>query len=376
MLWPDAIRLAGTPVPLDDVRADVQIHHGRQDVADDPVASTCQVVLAGVSPEFVASFRVGVLLEVSVRDGAAAPAPRFTGTVTDARLDVDELTIIATGRLARLRSYVIGLNPWPVEPWSDRLRRLFAEAGVSDLLDLRPDPSFDPPLAARDPVTAGPTTLGDYLAFLAPMVGAAIADGLDGSILVQAIGSRSIDNARQLDPADVLYAPAWVMALPGGNIVTVRYTGDQSQSVTLRDEASIGLYGERPSTLDTTFVDAADATTRARSRLDRLAYAQWAMLEAPIVRGLELELGAPVLLSSMPASSPYDPWTPIVEGWSETIAGDVWTMQLALSDPRLSGITPLAWIDVPAAGYPWNTVPATTAWYEAQSLESITPARS
>lgn len=375
MLWPDAIELDGEPLELGDVRAEVSIHHGRADVAAEPTAATCQLSLLGVDRAFVQAFRVGAELRVSA-GAAGSSSPRFTGRITDATLDVDELTAIAVGPLAAARGARVGLAAWPVEPWSARVARLFAEAGLADVLELQADPDFDPELAARDPATAGATTLGDYLAFVAPMIGAAVCDRPDGRILVQALGARTVDGAVALAPADVSYAPAWVMVLPGGNVATVRYTGDQSQSVTLRDDASVELYGERPQTLDTTFVDVADATARARSRLDRGAYAQWNVLEAPIVRGLELEVGAPVVLSSMPAASPYDPWTPIVEGWSEAINRDRWTMQLSLSDPRLSGLVPLPWDAVPALGYAWNEVDQDVAWYEAQSVDALTPARS
>lgn len=376
MLWPDSIELDGQALELGDVAADVAIHHGREDIAGEPTAATCQLSLLGVDRDLVQAFRVGAELRVTAGD-AGASSPRFTGRVTDATLAVDVLTAIAVGPLARARGFAVGLALWPVEPWSARVARIFTEAGLADVLELQADPDFDPQLAARDPATAGATTLGDYLAYLAPMIGAAVCDRPDGRILVQPLGARTIDRAVPLDPADVEHAPAWVMVLPGANVVTVRYTGDQSESVTLRDEASIGLYDEeRPETIDTTFVDVADATARAQSRLDRGAYAHWNVLEAPILRGLELEVGAPVVLSSMPEASPADPWTPIVEGWAEQITGDAWTMQLALSDPRLSGIPPLAWEDVPALGYAWNAIDQAVAWFEAQSVESLNPARS
>lgn len=376
MLWPNSVRLGGVELELGDVIADVQIHHGRDDVNGSAQATTCQLTLDGVVHAFVRDFNVGQLLEIDARDGAGDPVRRFTGFVTDARLDVARLTLIAAGRLSTLRGYPVGAVDWPAEPWSARVSRIFAEAGLAELLDLRPDVDFDPLIAARTAATAGPTTLGDYLDFLAPMIGAAVADGLDGTILVQAIGGRTVDDAVLLDPADVAYAPVWAMALPGGNVVTVRYQADQGASVTVRDDASVALYGrELRATIDTAFVNAADATARAEQRLERGAYAHWNILEAPILRGLAtIAVGRAVVLEEMPEASPADPWTPIVEGWSESITGDEWTMQLALSDPRLSGITPLPWED--AVGYAWNTVNPTTAWYEAQTIDNLEPARS
>jgi len=547
MLWPDAIVLDGQAIPLDSVLASVQIHHGRTEIFAEPTATTAQLVIREVTRAFVQAVHVGARLQITAKDVAGASLPRFTGTITDANLDVDTLTIIAAGRLSTLTEYIIGAaGIWPVETWSARVLRCFTEAGLvapnavsnpscetldywggwsagtnqpvlqlsgdadhvhsgsyalfwtfqntdaaanvwlvgnnpatvtrlplvpgrryklecygsgyagmelgvarsdggwycptwnptyfepikdgyrwrgrngdrlgaiftcpedcpagltgavgviaptvqpgetlygagddwrfvdadSDVLDLRPDPDFDPLLAARDSSTAGPTTLGDYLTFLAPMVGAAIVDGLDGTIMVQAIGARHLAAPVPLDPADVHYAPAWTQILPLANIVQVRYTGDQSESVTLQDEGSLALYDrERRQTIDTTFTDVADASRRADEYLRRSAYAHWNVLEAPIVRGLTLEVGEAITLSELPPAAPYDPWTPIVEGWSDAIEGDDWTMQLALSDPALSGLVTLAWQDVPA-GYLWNTINPATEWREAIVLDALEP---
>jgi hypothetical protein len=371
VLWPDSIVVDGDAIALADVVADVTIHHGRADVSDDPTASTCQLTIRDVDRAFVQAFRVGVPLVITARDGIAAPAPRFTGTVTDARLDVDDLTAIAAGRLSTLGRYPVGAVAWPAEPWSARVSRIFAEAGLAAQLELVRDPDFDPQLVARDPLTAGETTLGDYLTFLAPMVGAAVTDRMSGTILVQAIGARSLAAAAPLAPADVSYAPAWEQVLPPGNVVTVRYLGDQSASVEVRDAASVAFYGERPRTIDTTFASVADATTRANEALARGAYAHWNIPQTPILRGLQLAIGQPVTLSAMPPSSPFQPWTPIVEGWEDTIAGDEWTMLLALSDPLASGVL-LPWSTVPAS-YLWNTIDAVVPWRDALTLDALVP---
>lgn len=369
MLWPSTVTLAGVSVPLDGILSSLTIHHGRDDISDDPTASTCELTLLDVTQELVLAFEVGQSLQVQARDGTGPESPRFTGHVTDATLDGDELTIIAAGDLARARLYPVGETAWPEETWSARVTRIFEEAGLDAILELHPDPLLDPLLAARDPLTAGPTTLGDYLPFLAGMVGAAVTDRMDGRILVQAIGARSLDAAVELDPADVSYAPAWRAELPRGNIVTVRYTGDQSERVTVTDDSSIDIYGERAETIDTAFSSAADADYRARQRLSRAAFSHWNIPEAPILRGLPLAVGAPIVLDNLPASSPSSPWTPTVEGWTDEIAGDTWTMTLALSDPLLSGLT-LPWTGV-SADLAWNEVDPATDWTEALTLDDL-----
>lgn len=515
MLWVVSVTLGGISKPLSELRADLTIHHGRSGAFDEPAASTCQIVMLEVAPDFVAAFRVGGELVVSVANGGA-PVPRFTGRVTDAALDVDAFTVIATGKLSELGQYEIGLVTWPEEPWVDRVERVFAEAGLSALLELEaPGLVFNPVLAARDPLD-GSTTLDAELGQLAAMVGAAVTDRPDGRILVQPLGERDFDaltvpgHNGDIDPADVAYAPVWSQVLPAGNIVTVSYTpgealpprpanlvdnsptvvglsstldilpgnsvsgtgipantvvqaivspssvtlsrpanldalkdgaihpgetkigsisdtsdlsvgmavpeppgdlqpgtvvvdidassvtidkpavgtnvgafrftapassvltfGTESAYVTHRDEASISRYGERPVSVDTAFVDVLDADRRATERLQRAALPAWVIPAAPIVRGLELRVGYPVVISGMPASSPSTDWLAILEGWSEQIAGEEWTMELALSDPLLSGYF-FSWSTIPPE-WAWNELDPTASWYEAQSLEAIIP---
>lgn len=371
MLWPSEVLIGGAVVPLAGVLAGATVRHGREDVMGDPTASSLQLTLLGLTHAQTKAFKINTPLVLSCRDGTGPIVKRFTGVVTDASLDVDELTVIAVGPIATLPRYVIGSTVnWPEETWSARVSRIFAEAGVSSLLQLTA-PVFNPVLVMRDHLTAGETTLGDYLAFLAPMVGAAVADTPDGKVLVQPIDTRTLGSAVELDPAIVAYAPIWYQNLPPGNVVTVRYTGDQSQEVTVSDAASIAFYGSSfPVTIDTTFKNASDATTRANQRLARGAYAHWQMPAAELLQPLNLSVGQPVRVVEMPDPGPYEPWTPLLEGWTDTIAGDDWTMALALSDPLDSALT-LPWNAIPTTGYAWNQINQTTKWNEALTLGDL-----
>jgi hypothetical protein len=370
-LWPVAIELDAVVIALGDLVADLVLHRGRDSVAGDPMSDTLQITIHDVARDFVRAFDVGQSLTLTVADGAGPIVPRFAGRVTDARLDDDQLTVIGTGPISTFREFTIGASSWPAEPWSARVLRAFTEAGLDAKLDLRPDPGLDPVLSPRDPATAGTTKLSDYLAFLAPMIGALVADQPDGTTLVQAIGARTLDAAIELAPADVAYAPVWEEQLPLGNIVTVRYQADQGASVTVQDDASIARYGRRPITIDTAFESSSDATARANAALSRSAYSHWEVAGAPLLRGFDLPLGEAVILSGLPAWTPYEPWTPIIEGWVDTISGSSWTMELALSDPLVSGLT-LSWEAIPIDPlYQWDTVDPATAWVDALTLDDL-----
>jgi hypothetical protein len=368
-LTPSRLTVAGATLDLHEVLADVTVRHGRADVMDDPTPSTCQVTLLDVDHAFVKAFQIRQPLVFSARDGGGAEKPRFTGTITDAALDENRLTAMAVGPLATFDQYPIGAADWPAETWSARVTRCFTEAGLASLLVLQ-KAAFDPLLVARTAATAGPTTLRDYLGFLAPMVGAAVVDRPDGKVLVQAIGARTIASSTRLDPALVEYVPNWVQDLPHGNVVTVRYTGDQSMSVTVQAPSSIAVYGRRPITIDTTFANLGDATERANERLARTSFSHWNMPSAPVLAGLELAIGTPVQLDTFPASAPFDPWQPILEGWTDHIAGADWTMELALSDPLASGLL-LPWNAVPTVGYAWNQINQATPWKDALTIGDL-----
>jgi hypothetical protein len=365
-----SITLAGAPVPLNDVLASVTIRHGRVDAGDAPTASSAQLMFLDIDRAFARAFRTGAQLVVNARDGGGAEAPRFTGRITDGSLDVDDLSAIAIGRLSTLNDHVIGGVDWPAETWSARVTRAFTDAGLAALLELVPA-VFNPQLAARLTVDGGPVGLLDYLGTLAAMVGAAIVDRPNGNILVQALGARSLAGMVTLDPAEVEYAPAWTQILPEANHVTVKWAG--GADVIVQDADSIALYGPRPETIDTTFTVLLDAQTRANSRLATAAFPHWNIPNAPLLVGHNYAIGSPLKLVAMPPASPYSPWTPVLEGWTDTIdvAGDElnWHMQLALSDPLASGLT-LPWSAVPVADK-WNTINQTVAWRDALTLGDL-----
>lgn len=366
-LAPSALTIDGANVPLTGVLADVTIHHGRTEFYDAPSASTMQLTLLDVTRAFTRPFRLGSLVVFTATDGTTV-APRFTGRFTDSQLVEDTFTAIAVGRMRTLSGYTVGTSAYPREYWSQRVERIFADAGLASILVLQTN--LNPILVARP---AAPVTLSDYLGALTTMVQAAVADRPDGKILVQGIESRSLGAAYVLSPAEVAYAPEWSQRLPGGNVVTVTYGDDGALSVTVRDEASVALYGPIGVSIDTTIESATDATMIGQRRLARDAYAHWNILGAPLLVGRTLAIGQPLQLGSLPPAAPFDPWTPVLEGWTDQIQSDGrvlhWNMQLALSDPLLSGLT-LPWNAVPPAEK-WNTINQTVAWRDALVLSDV-----
>lgn len=399
-MWITAVVLNGVALELDDVIADAVIRQGHAAIDESGNASAAQLRLEGITRAYSRPFMVGVPLVITA-DGA----PRFTGTVTDAELDDDVLTLIGAGVLSTLVRYTVGAVDWPAETWSVRVLRCFAEAGLSPLLVLEYDAAFDPLLVAR---LADPVTLDQYLAELSDDVGAVIFDTPDGHVLVQQLSSRqpaatlvwrqvprattwadatgtwatattlhAVDPSYppgvigELDPADVLYVPPWVQALELENQTSVEL-GDQATVVTATDPSSVAAFGPYPGpTISTELSLPADGTTRAGQRVARRSTPRWSIPAVTILRGVELALGRQLIISGFPASSPFETWAPVVEGWTDTIQGALWNIDVTVSDPALSGLV-LVWSTVPA-GLTWAEVVPTCRWLDATRLDALYP---
>lgn len=406
-MWITRIAVAGADLDLDTVLAEVVIRHGRTEFDAGPTSSSAQVTLRGVTHSYANAFRVGVALVIE-----ADSKTRFTGTISDATLDDDELTVIGMGPLASLFRYTVGgpSSTWPAEPWHARVQRVFTEAGIPSLVQLQYRLDWDPTVIAHT-ATDPPVKLDDYLKVLADTIGAAICDTPDGHVLVQELSVRqrltpltwqttpgtiawnatdptcSWEQAITLhalaptypdplppvtvDPADVFYVPPWQQSLALENSTTVEY-GSPRVSVLYEDSASIGLYGRIPGSVSTELANTADANQRAYDRATRRGYPRWFMDSAPLLRGYELALGQVVELSGFPTSSPYSAWNPCLEGWTDTIRGDAWTCELALSHPLLSGVV-LTWITTPAT-IAWNEVDPACSWSQALTVGDLNPA--
>jgi hypothetical protein len=369
-LSPVSLTLDGIVADLHGVLADITIRHGRTGYYDSASPSTLDFTLLDVSQAFTRPLRLGTLVVFNASDGSTT-APRFTGRLTDATLVDNDLSATAVGRLRTLSGYTVGVGDYPAEAWSARVTRVFTEAGLASVLELQAA-AYDPLLGAR---LANPVDLASYLDSLATAVEAAVADRPDGRILVQAIAARTLSNAYALDPAEVEYAPEWEQRLPEANRVTVAWGPDPQATVTAQDNASIALYGPIAVTFATELTTATDATTMANNRLARNAYAHWTTPAAPLLVGRRLAIGQPLTLSHLPAAAPFNPWAPILEGWTDRVISDGveldWTMELALSDPGLSGLA-LPWNSLPSS-YHWNTINQTTQWRDALSLDSLAP---
>ena len=368
--WIVSLELAGVELDLADVVADVTVRQGREDAAGEPQPSSAAVALYPVDRALTRGFRVGVELEL-VATGPAGDWPLFRGVVSDAELDGATLAIVAAGVLASASRDELDVSAWPEEPWSARAARLFAATPFAGVVQA--DPDYDPVLAPPLNLDTGRMLFGTYATSLAAAVGAAIVDSPAGELVAQALGSRTGAVVHELDPAIVAYAPKWLQPLEVVNVLELQYGPDDATvSLFASDEASIELYGRRATSIQSTRIkSAADASTRSRIALDRGAYPRWSMRNVVLLEPIPgLAVGDRVHLTELPPSAPSSDWAPTVEGWTHTISGPDWTLELFLSDPMSSGLA-LVWTDVPA-DVAWQDVPP-LEWAEADDPGDFYP---
>lgn len=374
----ERVAIAGTDVPLLDVFASVTIRHGRGGPDDGPLASTASLSIIGATRELTSSFRVADELAIEL----AGDVPRFVGRITDAAFSDGTLALLAVSSLSWLSRRPVGLSDYPEEPWSDRVRRVFTDAGAlvswaetsgswssapgvweeADaeryLLELG---ELDPVLAARP---AEPTTLGQYLGELVETNAAAVAQLPNGAILVQELTARKGRTTVDLDPNLVAANPEWTQVDEVANRVAVEWAGGSEES---SESASIARFEERARTISTELALAADADARAERDVQRGAFPRWELSRAELLElDAELAIGDPVSISGLEDGAPFSTYLGVLEGWedhvdqgSETVDGErvgvlEWRMILNLSPPRYSGI-----------GVTWEAFPSSESWADA-----------
>ena len=146
------------------------------------------------------------------------------------------------------------------------------------------------------------------------------------------------------------------------NSITLSY-GSNSSTVTDSDAASISLYGELASTIDTSLRHQHDAEAQAAFYLDIRAYPQYEMRQITFpLSSSEIDnadrnalinvfMGLPLNITNLPANMVEGGFQGFVEGWT-------WTASLNRLDLTLN-VSPIAYS---LQAFRWNSVPAIETW--------------
>lgn len=380
-VWIDDVRLDDVSIDLDRVLASVVIRHGRDSV-DGPVqATTASLGLRALSRSELKAWEIGARLEIFDTTGAEL----FTGSITDDAIGDDSplvdavLTIVAVSTLSLAGRRPVRGHAWPAEGWGARAARILAEADLAGIVQA---PAPDVPLAATPPdepniddPSTGTWATSDALAALTELlidVDGTVFELGDGTIVVQALAARSgLYPPLELDPAIVLYSPAWEMTDAIRNRIVLGY-GYGAGSVTVDEASSQARYDLRwTGDFTTGLADRATADAQALTKLNRLAWPRWSLGAVTLLEPQALAVGQLVELLELPASAPFGSWAAVVEGWVDTIEGPDWTQDLVLSDPQDSGLA-LPWADLPPELL-WADVDPACRWSDAYNLDNLIP---
>lgn len=363
------------------------IHHGRDDAASQPDASTATLGVIGPLP---AGVDIGTAIQVYAQwppgpPGAGTLYTRFVGTITDLVVewfDVDQplATIIAAGPLAAMGRFVIGDSPWPAELDGARAARAITLSGVDSDATLR-DPGTVNVLArdvdAQPALVVGSEAAEDGAGMLWER-----RDGLVG--YADALHRRNTPIGIELDACHVPLDAKWGKNLEGlVNDVRIRYgtppSGGEQPELHVTNQASIDARGRFDASITTRLADQAAAQMRADTILARQAIPAWIFAgvglpieflpasDAGLVDDLlGLEVHSLMSVTGLPAGSPRTSALLWVEGWTETIEAAIgggvgaWRIDFATSDYCATGAIP-RWDDVPSA-QTWDTMDPAKTW--------------
>jgi hypothetical protein len=170
----------------------------------------------------------------------------------------------------------------------------------------------------------------------------------------------------------VVYAPLWAQSLEIVNVINTAYGPiEASATITSRNSDSVTIYGERTHDVDSRFASSTDAQARGNDLANRRGYPRWFLPGLAVAGLVTPRIGEPVNLSGLPSPAPLgSEWSPIIEGWIDTLTADEWTTTLQFSDPVASGVS-LPWELVPAT-ITWGTVAPACRWEDTYALVNLT----
>lgn len=391
------IAINGTPLDLAKVEWALAIDHGRNDVSTPPQASSAELIIRGFTT-----------IPATISDVLTIEAygvPRFTGLVTDTELThedsntgqpIGRLRITAMGNLTQLTMYSVGDAGYVEETLDDRVQAILDETGLTYTANTEPNMV----LLAQD--AGNPQTAFDAIIDLCVNTGATICDLPDGNILFESYTRRGVgynpatwagvtdiwDDVDfiwsdvyeasttapipvQLPNNGIVWEPIWRQSIvPVINQAIVNY-GDPAAAMTFTDNTSVGIYGLRTATINTTLADTTDAYDRASHIVTTQAYPRYGLTQIQIYMNrldsgtradvLDVIQGSRILVTDLPQPAPLSQYLGVVEGWSESHTPQGYFLTLSLSDPRYS-YAMAQWSEVDAA-LTWGSVNATVQWY-------------
>lgn len=356
---------------------DVQINFGRTSVWEQSRASYATFIILNSSNTDY-SFDMSQTVSINVKNSAGTDVTIFTGKITsiDNQLaasgsigSIATQTITAVGPFANMSRKLIGDSAWAKEYDTDRMTRIFNNAGVTiDTVDSPAVYEFK----ARDAAVSDAYTLAaDY------------AQQADGYIYETATGTVGFANEsrRFLDITANGYTVIPNNYILWNSVSSQKTLADVMNSIivsyragtaTSDDTTSQSTYGKIAGSVSTDLHNLADAQVQADRYVTLRAYPRTSLSSFTIPidsanvsdanrdKFISMSMGKPIQISSLPLAIKNTLYRGFVEGYSFSINQYQMVMNLATTDYTYS-ITPTRWQDVSAALI-WSAVSATKTW--------------
>jgi hypothetical protein len=385
------------------------ITSGRTDIYSQPIAGYCNLTLIETAEASV-PYEINDAVTIEVQDSTGTYVNLFGGFITDLSITVQtsgstatsqRIQITAVGALARLARAIYTGN-FAHQFDGDRIEELLSTV-LSDQWNEVPAAEtwagYDPLVQWQDAENSGLgeiDTPGDYelhsesglndtvynlasrfatsgLGYLYEDSQGRIgyADSTHRNQYLSANGYVDLDGNQAIGPALSIVKRAGDVR----NAITIAYGSSGNQSVTDEDAASISLYGQLASTIDTTLRNQNDAENQAAFYLEIRAYPQFFLRQITFPVGspeidntdrdalLEVFMGMPINLINLPSNMVNGEFQGFVEGWTWTASLNRLDLTMNVS-PVAFSLQAFRWNSVPLIET-WNTISPTLDWLNA-----------
>lgn len=367
----------------------IGLHYGRDDTESQPEAASCtlDISLDSDTTPLPGGLDIGAAVKVTTTLPGHAAVTRFVGTVSDisqgwesAGPDTPDSVVaqvVAMGPLARLGRRTVGAVPWPQQLDGARVAAILAAAGV--VLDGATSDPGTVQIIARD---VDSQTALDLATEVASDAGGVLWATTAGDIrYADAEHRRNVTPALELDACDILVTPTWRRTTAGLiNSVSIGYgvapAGGEAPRYVADSPDSIAKYGEWGLSATTQLAAAADAAAMGSLLLIDNQEPVWVLGALPLdianlstadtATVLALQMHDLLSVTGMPAAGSVPTSAALwVEGWAETLAWGVHSVELAVSGYCRTAPPP-RWNDVDPAAT-WDSMGALT-WDSAHCM--------
>jgi len=388
---------------------DLFITSGRQSIYEQPSASYVSLNLL-TDPNDAVTWEINDPVTISVKNSAGSFVTLFGGFVTDVSIYVrnagsiksmQEARITAVGALARLvRANFTGNIATDTD--GDQIYELLSGVlfdswqEVPGALDWA---NYDATTTWANAENSGLGEIdrpGDYQMDSQNNLNASVYD-IAAGIATSGLGYLYEDNQGRIGYADSTHRAEYLstygytdldanQAYGTGleivkragdvrNFVSIIYGSAGNQSVEDSDAASIALYGQLATTINTTLKNQSDAEAQAAYYLDIRAYPQYELKSITFPLGnpeiddadrdalLNVFMGQPLNIQNLPANMTNGEFQGFVEGWTWRAGVRGLTLELIIS-PIAYSLQAFRWNSVPATET-WNTISPTLDWLNA-----------